>query len=226
MTEFKEKTFEETNRLVTELFEKYGDVKIIAKQLGISTSMAKKIIKFSRLPKLIKENLDSININQKVAIDCAIRSADALAWSKDSGVPEEKVFELAKAYSAADQDLIIDTIPVHEIRLVLEPSMLKKIESLCKENAMSAEEFAMSLIEEGLDHFGELEKIDAFWKGHLSDEGGIIGDAYEFEGNSFEIIVIGDNKGIYKNDKKMKKTEYDQLPSIFKMTLRLEPEFD
>jgi hypothetical protein len=70
----------------------------------------------------------------------------------------------------------------------------------------------------------ELSKIDEYWEGHLRDEGGIMGDVYEFEGDLFDIIIVGKNKGIYKNDKKMTKKEFKKLPFRFTMSLRPIPD--
>jgi hypothetical protein len=78
------------------LFKKYGDVKIVAKKYGISEKIVKKYVKFARLPKLLQDNLATINKNPKAAMTLAIEATDILNWFKDGDVPPEKVLELAK----------------------------------------------------------------------------------------------------------------------------------
>ena len=63
--------------------------------------------------------------------------------------------------------------------------------------------------------------------GHIrqDDTGEIIGDGYTFGGDEYAVIVVGDNKGIWKNGKKMKRDEFEKLPDAFKKNLRLQPEW-
>ena len=72
----------------------------------------------------------------------------------------------------------------------------------------------------------EVGKIDAYHEGHLWTNDGIVGDGYKFHGNNFDVIVVGSDKGIYKNDKKMSKDEFEKLPNVFKSSLRLQPEWN
>ena len=78
------------------LFKKFTDPKIVAKKTGISIGLVNRYVKFARLPDLLKDNLGSIIKNPKTAVNLAVEASDALAWSKDSSVSEEKVYELAK----------------------------------------------------------------------------------------------------------------------------------
>ncbi len=204
-------------------FDTFGDVETVAKKLGISKKLVSKYIKFARLPVLIQENLESIDAEPKIAIEHTIRAVDALQWTKDNDVSDETVLELARGFGRYD-DVIIDTVPMISLTLGLET--FDKLKSLSEENGMSLNEFTKSLIEEKLKSFCELAEIDAFWEGHLRNHDGIIGDAYEFGGNSFNVIVVGKNKGIYKNDKKMTKKEFEKLPDRFKMSLRPIPNWE
>jgi ParB/RepB/Spo0J family partition protein len=67
------------------------------------------------------------------------------------------------------------------------------------------------------------EKYQAKYHGHLRDDGGIIGDGYSFGGCNFAVIVVGDDKGIFKNGKKMTREEFEKLPDEFRNSLRLQP---
>ncbi len=77
------------------LFKKYSDPSIVAKRTGISKILVNRYVKFARLPKFIQENLGSIHKTPKTAVNLAVEAADALAWSQDSEVPEQKVYDLA-----------------------------------------------------------------------------------------------------------------------------------
>ncbi len=77
------------------LFKKYNDPKIVARKTGISTTLVNKYVKFARLPKFIQENLGAIHRNPKTAVQLGVEAADALAWSPDNEVPENKVYDLA-----------------------------------------------------------------------------------------------------------------------------------
>ncbi len=77
------------------LFKKYNDPKVVAKMTGISDILVNRYVKFARLPKFIQENLGSIHKTPKTAVNLAVEAADALAWSKDSQIPEQKVYDLA-----------------------------------------------------------------------------------------------------------------------------------
>ena len=72
----------------------------------------------------------------------------------------------------------------------------------------------------------EIKEIDTWHQGHIYENNEIVGDAYKFQGSLFDIIVVGKNKGIYKNDKKMTKKEFEKLPDGFKMSLRPIPEWE
>ena len=82
------------------LFKKFTDPKIVAKKTGISEMLVNRYVKFARLPKLLQVNLGAISKSPKMAVNLAVEAADALTWSKDSDVPDEKVFELAKKLGA------------------------------------------------------------------------------------------------------------------------------
>jgi len=78
------------------LFNVYNDVRIVAKKTGVSTILVKKYVKFARLPKLIQDHLDSVHKNPKTAVNLAVEAADALSYTVDGEVPEQKVYDLAK----------------------------------------------------------------------------------------------------------------------------------
>jgi hypothetical protein len=78
------------------LFKRYNDAKIVAKKTGISKKLVERYVKYARLPSLVQDNLITIDNDPQTAVDLAIEAGDALAWSKDSEIPVEKVLSLAK----------------------------------------------------------------------------------------------------------------------------------
>jgi len=82
------------------LFKRYNDAKIVAKKTGISKKLVERYVKYARLPSLVQDNLGAIAKNPKTAVNLAVEAADALAWSKDSKIPVEKVLNLAKNLGA------------------------------------------------------------------------------------------------------------------------------
>lgn len=78
------------------LYKKYNDERIIAKKHGISITLVKKYVKFARLPKLLQDNLGAFDKNPKTAMNIALEAVDALDYTKDGDVPEDKVYEFAK----------------------------------------------------------------------------------------------------------------------------------
>jgi len=78
------------------LFQRYSDPAIVAKKTGISKVLVERYVKYARLPSIVQDNLGAIFKNPKVAVKLGVEAADALAWSKDGEVSDERVLELAK----------------------------------------------------------------------------------------------------------------------------------
>ena len=146
------------------LFKKYNDPRTVAKKTGISRKLVERYVKYARLPSLLQDNLGSITKNPKTAVNLAVEAADALAWSKDSDVPAEKVLELAKKLGevrikspevykklkqAAEEnpELSLEIIndgdtPIRKTKgykIVLSETISKKLESLAKRNGNDPE---------------------------------------------------------------------------------------
>jgi hypothetical protein len=83
-------------------------------------------------------------------------------------------------------------------------------------------EFAIKLGEAEIARKGHQAK----YHGHLRDDSGIVGDGYSFGGCNFAVIVVGDDKGIFKNGKKMTRKEFEKLPDEFRNILRLQPTWE
>ena len=158
------------------LFKKFGDPTIVAKKTGISKVLVNRYVKFARLPKLLQDNLGAITKNPKTAVNLAVEAADALAWSPASGVPEEKVYELAKKLGekkkksqedykkfkqAAEENpkASLETIedeslkimsPV-KLQLILDAKTGNRLQKIAERDGQEQGELAADIIEEGLD---------------------------------------------------------------------------
>ncbi len=158
------------------LFKKFNDPAIVAKKTGISKTLVNRYVKFARLPKLLQDNLGAITKNPKTAVNLAVEAADALAWSKDSGVAEEKVFELAKKLGekkkhsqeeykklkqAAEenptesiqqiQEESLKIMAPKKMYIILDAKTGKRLDSAAERNGHDPEDEAVELIEYGLD---------------------------------------------------------------------------
>ena len=146
------------------LFNQYYDMNIVQAKTGISKKIIQRYVKYARLPSIVQDNLGAIAKNPKTAVNLAVEAADALAWSKDSDVPAEKVLELAKKLGevrikspevykklkqAAEEnpELSLEIIndgdtPIRKTKgykIVLSETISKKLESLAKRNGNDPE---------------------------------------------------------------------------------------
>ncbi|MGY5144406.1 MAG: ParB/RepB/Spo0J family partition protein [Candidatus Nitrosopumilus sp. bin_32a] len=158
------------------LFKKYNDPKIVAKMTGISDILVNRYVKFARLPKFIQENLGSIHKTPKTAVNLAVEAADALAWSKDSEIPEQKVYDLAmklgekkknsqeeykKLKQAAEENPKESLAKIEEeslkimspkkFSIVLDAKTAIRLESAAERSGHDPGEEASDIIQEGLD---------------------------------------------------------------------------
>ena len=76
----------------TEIYEKYGSLKVVSEVTGLEYNTLRKYIKFNRLPKEVQLAVK----NDEIDINSALTAVDALQW--DNGEVEEgkKVLSLAK----------------------------------------------------------------------------------------------------------------------------------
>ena len=158
------------------LFKKFSDPKIVAKKTGISTVLVNRYVKFARLPDLLKDNLGAIMKSPKTAVNLAVEASDALTWSPDSEISEEKVFELAKKLgekkkkSQADYKKLkqaaeenpkasLETIEEEALKIMnpvaykitLDAKLAKKLVATAEKHGKEPEDEAVDLIEFGLN---------------------------------------------------------------------------
>ncbi len=169
-------SLEDTIHACSDLFSKYNDLNIVSSKTGISKYFIKKYVKFARLPQLVKDNLDSIHKNPKTSVTLAIEATDALAWSLDSGVPEQKVYDLAiklgemkkksqqeyknlrhaaEKHSEESLETIEDeankTMNPKTYRIIVDGETSKSLEKLAEKNGSNPDDELSNLFEEFLE---------------------------------------------------------------------------
>ena len=158
------------------LFNQYYDMNIVQAKTGISKKIIQRYVKYARLPSIVQDNLGAIAKNPKTAVNLAVEAADALAWSKDSDVPAEKVLKLAqklgekkkksqedykKLKQAAEENPkeSLETIEDESIKIkhpqtykiTLDAKTADKLETAAEKHGNDAEDEATELIEYGLN---------------------------------------------------------------------------
>ena len=90
---------------VTELYNKEdGNYKKIQEKFGLTKYIIDKYVNLARLPSKIKESirLGGIHTKRKVAEKTALDAVDALQWTNDGNVSEDRVLELAKIMASKE----------------------------------------------------------------------------------------------------------------------------
>ena len=88
---------EDLKSAVTELYNKCSSYTKVKEKFGLTKRIIDNYVSMSRLPEKVKESIQSggIHTKQNVAENISIGAVDALTWTKDGDVSEEKVLELA-----------------------------------------------------------------------------------------------------------------------------------
>jgi len=172
-------TLEDSIEACTFLFERYGDMKIVAKKHGISESLVKKYVTFGRLPDFLKDACKKLELgtDPKKAMNYALKAVDSLGWEPGGEVSDEKVLKFAKLISqkaktstteandleeAAKQDPTrsIDEIAKsatqakhkHKYIVPLDDKYQAKLKTYSSTTNQEPEEAATSLVMESLDN--------------------------------------------------------------------------
>ena len=163
---------------VTEIWKKYQNMDIITRKFGIPKNVIRKYVKFARLPKLLQDNLTTIDKNPKAAMTLAIEATDILNWFKDGDVPPEKVLELAKKLGekkrksqekyrnmkqAAEENSKLSIDEIEKIAatirhskkyvIMLSSEAEEKLAKAAEEHGMDPDQFMADLVEDGLDRY-------------------------------------------------------------------------
>ena len=167
---------EDLKNAVTELYNKCGNYKEVKEKFGLTKTIIDKYVGLSRLPEKIKQSIQSggIHAKQSTAENIALKAVEALQWTKDGNVSEDKVLELATTLGNKDNlefknDIVVETKKnpegninenverarnkTHEIiKLRLEPELNAKLERYSEnEGDTSKEDTAIGIISEKLN---------------------------------------------------------------------------
>ena len=93
-------------RAVTDLYSIYHDYEIVQEEFGITKYMVDKYVKLARLPERLVEAIHEgeISPNPRTAENAALKSVEALNYTKNGNVPVEDTVELAKEYASGEID--------------------------------------------------------------------------------------------------------------------------
>lgn len=138
----------------TLFYNKYGTVKVVAQELGISEERVRKYIKYSRLPKELKEEVDQGNITMNIAI----KAIDALSWDSGDRESTEKVIDLAKEMKKLSNAQINQTVKVGQA----DPSKNVK-EIISRAKTRTGKKITIHVLDEDyirIDNYKQSENVD------------------------------------------------------------------
>jgi len=145
---------EDAIHLCNDLFNKYCDMKIVSAKTGISKKLIKRYVKYARLPSLLKDNLEAIDKNPKVAVRFAVEATDALNWNYDNDVSEDDVLEVAKALAQKkiklENDTIVPNVKHKIYKIHLSNALDKKLQDVANQQGFRPEELITDSIESSL----------------------------------------------------------------------------
>lgn len=135
-------------------YNRYGTVKSVSEELGISEERVRRYIKYSRLPKELKDEVDKGDITMNVAM----KATDALSWDGGTREATEKVIELAKEMKKLSNDQINQTVKVGQA----DPSKnVKEIVSRAK--TRTGKKITIHVLDEDylrIDSYKQSENVD------------------------------------------------------------------
>jgi ParB family transcriptional regulator, chromosome partitioning protein len=151
----------------TELYKRYGSIKLVCEELGLPHSKVSKYVKFEQLIAPIKERVES----GKMTMDSALRAQAAATSSEGdidedlaitlademkgmSGAQQKKLTKVAHEMEGAETEDIIEAgrkqAKVKEIVVTLDESIYEALDDFAAEEQNNKAEAAANLIEDGL----------------------------------------------------------------------------
>jgi ParB family chromosome partitioning protein len=161
----------------TKLFKRYGTIKIVAEETGLSTSLVSQYVKYDQLIPELKEKVDNAQLDMKVALQ-----AQKAAMASDGSVETEAALKFASELSPmsntqrksfikvveVDPDASIEEKiekgrkqPVlRQVIVTMEESLHRALQGFAKDEGVNQDEAAANLIEDGLVRRGLLGEQD------------------------------------------------------------------
>jgi ParB family chromosome partitioning protein len=150
----------------TWLYRKYGSIKAVADELGLSPSKVADYVKYDRLMPEMRKLVDEGQVEMRVALraqDAASTSGDfdseegvklAKEMSKMSGPQQKDIVRKIKEKPSADVDEVIEAAKsgekISQIVVTVGIVLHQALKQYAKEEGSSLDEAARTLIEEGL----------------------------------------------------------------------------
>lgn len=155
----------------TKLFKRYGSIKMVADETGLSVAIVSQYVKYDQLIPSLKEKVESSQLDMKVALQ-AQKAATDEAGNVDGEAAEKFAVEL-KPMSNQQRAKFVQVVkeepgasveekiergrkqPVlRQVLVTLEESMHKGLQSFARDEGCNQDEAAASLIEDGLARRG------------------------------------------------------------------------
>jgi ParB family chromosome partitioning protein len=151
----------------TKLFKRYGSLKMVADETGLSASLVSQYVKYDQLVPSLKEKVDSAKIDMKVALQ-AQKAATSADGSVDEVAAEKFAAELSplsnqqrrsfvKVATEDPTESLEEKIekgrkqPVlKQVVITLEDSLHKALQKFAHDESINQDEAAVTLIEDGL----------------------------------------------------------------------------
>jgi ParB family chromosome partitioning protein len=151
----------------TKLFKRYGSLKMVADETGLSASLVSQYVKYDQLVPSLKEKVDSAKIDMKVALQ-AQKAATGSDGSVDEVAAEKFAAELSplsnqqrrsfvKVATEDPTESLEEKIekgrkqPVlKQVVVTLEESLHKALQKFAHDESINQDEAAVTLIEDGL----------------------------------------------------------------------------
>ena len=157
----------------TKLFKRYGSVKMVSEETGLSPTIVGQYVKYDQLIPELKSKVDSAQLDMKIALQ-----AQKAATLEDGTVDQEAAEKFAaelKPMSNAQRKKFVEVVahdptesieekiergrkqPVlRQVIVTLEESMHHGLQSFAKDEGLNQDEAAAQLIEDGLTRRGLL----------------------------------------------------------------------
>lgn len=159
----------------TKLFKRYGSVKMVAEETGLSAGIVSQYVKYDQLIPELKSKVDSAQLDMKIALQ-AQKAATLEDGSVDQEAAEKFAAELKPMSNAARKKFVevVSNDPTESLEekiergrkqpvlkqviVTLEESMHRGLQSFAKDEGLNQDEAASQLIEDGLSRRGFLEE--------------------------------------------------------------------
>lgn len=157
----------------TKLFKRYGSVRLVAEETGLSPGIVGQYVKYDQLIPELKQKVDNAQLDMKIALQ-AQKAATLEDGSVDKEAAEKFAAEL-KPMSNAQRKKFVEVVandptesieekiergrkqPVlKQVIVTLEESMHRGLQTFARDEGLNQDEAAVQLIEDGLSRRGFL----------------------------------------------------------------------